>query len=788
MRPLDAKLFRDLWRLRGQVLAIALVIASGVATLFMAIATVEALQDTTETYYQRYRFADVFANVVRAPDRVADRIARLPGVQLVDKRISEFASVDIEGFDEPVIGQLVSIPQHGQASLNQLVLRKGAWVSLNRDDQVIVNEPFADAHDLSLGDRISIVLEGKKKSFEVVGIALSPEFIYAMGPGALLPDDHRFGIFWIAKDVLAAAYDLNNAFNSLSLSLAHNTDVRPVLESIDTILAPYGGTSALARKDQLSNWFVMNEIEQQKSMATILPSIFISVAIFLTYMVLSRLIETERTEIGLLKAFGYSSYAVAWHYIKLVLVIGLLGIVIGGAIGWFFGRINIELYAETLRFPLLIYRPSAFSFLIGAAVSLLTALLGALTAVGKAIKLPPAEAMQPPSPPIYKSRVGGANWSHTLLDQPTRISLRQIIRWPFRSFLTSCGIGFAVGLSVMTMQWNDSLAHMANVYFFEAQRQDVMVGMAQPRSLSAMHDFANLPGVQRVEPMRYVGAEFTVGNVTHRGALSAIKPDSQLQPIYDDSKRTVISVPQSGVTLARKLAEKLGVKPGDEIAIEILQGRRPNIVLPVENVIETFIGMPAFIGFERLNDLLKEGTRVEYANLLVDSAYEAQFSRQLKDTPNIGAIMHKQAALDSFNNTVIKNMTIFITMFSILAGILAFGITYNSARISLSERGRELATLRVLGFSRGEISYVLLGEVVLLIMLGLPLGCLLGWGLVLSMISSFDTELFRIPMVILPNTFGYSILLVIVATIFSATLVRRRVDKLDLIKVLKTRE
>jgi len=788
MRPLDAKLFRDLWRLRGQVLAIALVIASGVATLFMAIATVEALQDTTETYYQRYRFADVFANVVRAPDRVADRIARLPGVQLVDKRISEFASVDIEGFDEPVIGQLVSIPQHGQASLNQLVLRKGAWVSLNRDDQVIVNEPFADAHDLSLGDRISIVLEGKKKSFEVVGIALSPEFIYAMGPGALLPDDHRFGIFWIAKDVLAAAYDLNNAFNSLSLSLAHNTDVRPVLESIDTILAPYGGTSALARKDQLSNWFVMNEIEQQKSMATILPSIFISVAIFLTYMVLSRLIETERTEIGLLKAFGYSSYAVAWHYIKLVLVIGLLGIVIGGAIGWFFGRINIELYAETLRFPLLIYRPSAFSFLIGAAVSLLTALLGALTAVGKAIKLPPAEAMQPPSPPIYKSRVGGANWSHTLLDQPTRISLRQIIRWPFRSFLTSCGIGFAVGLSVMTMQWNDSLAHMANVYFFEAQRQDVMVGMAQPRSLSAMHDFANLPGVQRVEPMRYVGAEFTVGNVTHRGALSAIKPDSQLQPIHDDSKRTVISVPQSGVTLARKLAEKLGVKPGDEIAIEILQGRRPNVVLPVENVIETFIGMPAFIGFERLNDLLKEGTRVEYANLLVDSAYEAQFSRQLKDTPNIGAIMHKQAALDSFNNTVIKNMTIFITMFSILAGILAFGITYNSARISLSERGRELATLRVLGFSRGEISYVLLGEVVLLIMLGLPLGCLLGWGLVLSMISSFDTELFRIPMVILPNTFGYSILLVIVATIFSATLVRRRVDKLDLIKVLKTRE
>ena len=284
-------------------MAIALVIASGVATLFMAIATVEALEDTTETYYQRYRFADVFANVVRAPERIADKISRLPGVQQVDSRISQYASVDIDGFEEPVIGQLVSIPKQGQSPLNQLVLRKGAWLSMNRDDEIIVNEPFAEAHNLTIGDPINIVMEGKKKSFIVVGVALSPEFIYALGPGALLPDDQRFGIIWMARDTLAEAYDLKDAFNNLSLSLTHNADPRPILESVDNLLSPYGGTSALERKDQLSNWFVMNEIEQQKSMATILPSIFIAVAIFLTYMVLSRLIATERTEIGLLKAF-----------------------------------------------------------------------------------------------------------------------------------------------------------------------------------------------------------------------------------------------------------------------------------------------------------------------------------------------------------------------------------------------------------------------------------------------------------------------------------------------------
>ena len=788
MRALDAKLFRDLWRLRGQVLAIALVIASGVATLFMAVASVEALQDTTETYYQRYRFADVFANVERAPDRIAEKIALLPGVQMIDTRISEYASVDVAEFDQPVIGQLVSIPKPGQPVLNQLFLREGTWITPNRNDEVIVNEPFALAHKLALGDRISIVMKGKKKSFEIVGIGLSPEFIYALAPGALLPDDHRFGILWMAKDALAAAYDLKDAFNNLSLTVAHNINAKPVLESIDEILAPYGGTSAVARKDQLSNWFVMNEIEQQKSMALILPSIFVMVAIFLTYMVLSRLIATERTEIGLLKAFGYSNLSIAWHYMKLVLVIGVLGIILGGIIGWFFGRLNIEMYAETLRFPLLIYRPSAFAFVLGAGVSLLTALLGALTAVGKAIKLPPAEAMQAPSPPTYKSRIGSKNWSHALLDQPTRIALRQIIRWPFRSFLTSCGIGFAVGLSVMTMQWNDSLNHMAHVYFFEAQRQDVMIGLANPASESALHDFAHLAGVQRVEPMRLVGAEFSVGSLTHRGSLSAIKPGSELQPIYDDAKRSIMAVPRSGITIAKSLADKLGVKPGDAVWVEILQGRRPRLALPVENVIETFIGMPAYISLDRLNDILKEGTRIDYANLLIDTAYEKEFSRQLKETPGIGAIMYKQAALNSFNQTLVSNLMTFIMMFSILAGILAFGITYNSARIALSERGRELATLRVLGFTRGEISYVLLGEVLVLILLGLPLGCLIGWGLVLSMVSSFDTEVFRVPMIILPNTFGYSVLLVVLATILSAGLVRRRVDKLDLIKVLKTRE
>jgi len=788
MSALNQKLKRDLWKLRGQVLAVALVIGSGVATLVMSLSTVEALQDTTDAYYQRYRFGEVFAFATRAPLRLVNQIADIPGVQTVQTRISRYATLDIEGFAEPAIGQIMSIPDYGQPQLNQLVIRKGSWISPGRDDQVILSEPFAEAHGLTLGDQISIIMNDNKRRFYIVGIALSPEFIYSIGPGALMPDDKRFGIMWMGRDVLAAAYDLKGSFNNITLTLSHNAASAPVLNRLDVILEQYGGVSAITRKDQISNWFVMNEIAQQKTMATILPTIFIAVAIFLTNMVLARLIATERTEIGLLKAFGYSRFEIAWHYSKMMMVICLIGVLVGSLLGAYFGRLNTELYAELYRFPLLIYRPSPYSFAIAAGISLVASLLGALGAVNKAVKLPPAEAMIPPSPNIYRHTFLTTSVFTRWLDQPSRIAIRQLGRWPIRSFLTSSGIAMAAGLIIMTLQWDDSLGHLKRVYFFEAQRQNIMLSMVEPQANRAVHDIANLPGVMKVEPMRFVSADFNVGPLTHRGSISAILPGSILQPIYDDAQRHSLSVPQDGLMIASRLAKKLKVKVGDIIWVDILEGRRPTVSIPVVGIFETYIGLPVFMHLSALNRLLKERPSFTVANLLVDPNHQNELYQALKDTPKVGAVMLKQSALDSFNKQVIEHLMVFISMFTVLAVVLVFGVTYNSTRIALSERGRELATLRVLGFSKGEISYVLLGEVMFLVLFGLPLGCLFGWLLVWSMAQSFDTEMFRIPLVIEASTYASAIVWVLLAAAASAALVRRRVDKLDLIRVLKTRE
>ena len=788
MRALDKKIMRDLWHLRGQVFAIGLVIASGVATLLMSLSTLEALQETCAAYYERYHFADVFVNLKRAPQSLERKIAALPGVQNVESRIASYVTVEVEGFHEPVMAQMVSIPDNQPPILNQLAIRKGSDDYPKRKDQVILNEPFAEAHNLHPGDSIVAILNGKRRRLSVSAIALSPEYIYSLGPGALMPDDLRFGVMWMSREALAAAFDLQDSFNSLSLSLMRGSNPQDVISKLDILIEPYGGVGAIPRADQISNWFIMNEIEQQKSMAYILPAIFLAVAAFLTNMVLARLLANERSYIGLMKAYGYKAWEVTWHYSKLVLGICVVGIFFGCILGAWFGFITTQNYAETFRFPILLYKLSPKAIVIASLLSCSAAMAGALFSLQRVAALPPAQAMLPPAPPAYRSsfllRTRFGQW----LDQPSRIILRNVSRTPFRSAFTVIGIGSSIGLLVMSLQWTDAINFLVDKQFYNSQRQDVIIGLAEAQSRRVLREFEHMPGVLAVEPMRIVGADFTNGTRNHRGGIQGIPQDAQLQPIYDDVLQDIITPPTEGLVMGSFLAEKLGLEPGDLVEVDVLQGRRPNLLISMVATFETNLGMPAYMNIESLNRLLMTDYSVEYVSLLIDeSKQDALFSR-LRKTPAASSIMLKQAAIDAFYDTLAKHMMVFISMFTALACALGFGVAYNSARIALSERGRELATLRVLGFRRSEVSYILLGELGLLLIIALPVGALLGYGLGQVMASAFETELFRVPMLLNPATYAKAMLIIIAATILSALVVRRRVNSLNMIRVLKTRE
>lgn len=789
IRALDRKLLRDLWRLKGQVVSIAFVIASGIALLVMSLSAVEALSDSADAYYERYRFGHVFATVKRAPRHVGPRIQEIPGVQSVELRVVMQAILDVEDFPEPLMGRLVSVPEGEQPVLNQLALRSGRLVAPGRPDEVVINESFALAHGLVPGDRIAAIIDDTRRELRIVGTAMSPEFVYVLSPFALIPDKERYGILWMGREALEAAYDYDGAFNDLALTVLRGTDTRGVVHALDGLLAPYGGLGAYDREDHISSWFVMNELEQNRAIARILPTIFLLVAAFLTNMVLGRLIATERAEIGLLKAFGYSRLEVGWHYLKLVIVIVWLGIVIGWGLGAILGRLSTTLYAENLNFAVLIYQPGPGSFLLGAILSLAVGLGATTRAVRRAASLPPVVAMRPPAPPVFRRRreirEGFRNW----IDEPTRIIFRQLARWPVRAGVMVLSYSGAIGLMVLSLYFAGAVSLLADTHFGEAHRAELTVGFTDPKSTTVLREIERLPGVLAVELMRSVPVDLLAGPYSHRGSLQGLPRDAQMSRIYD-VERGPVAVPERGVALSRVLADELGVGVGGVVQADVLEGRRPSLELTVTDVFDSYIGMTAYVDFDRLNRALGDRPVAGYVNAVIDELRLDELMAALKRRPSVSTLALRWVAIENFHETVAGSLMVFVGFFTLFSFALGFGISYNTQRIALSERGRELATMRVLGFSRHDALYILVGETLVLLCLALPVGCLVGYGLTAAFVSTsgFQTELMRLPLEIEPATYGYAMLVVIAASLVSALSIKRQIDQLDLISVLKTRE
>jgi len=787
MRVLDRKLHRDLRRIWLQALAIALVIGCGVAMYVMSLGTLRSLEESRTAYYERYRFAEVFASVKRAPEWLARKIAAIPGVARVETRIVSTVMIDVPGMAEPARGLLISVPERHAPDLNALHMRVGRYIEPDHPDEVVLNEAFAQAHGLLPGDHFHAVINGRKRLLNVVGVALSPEYIYSLGPGAIMPDDRRFGVMWLGRDTLAAAYDLEDAFNAVSLTLMHGAIEEQVIDDLDRLLEPYGGVGAYGRKDQTSHWYISNEMVQLRSMGTVAPLIFLGVAAFLLNIVVSRLIATEREQIGLLKAFGYSGRAVAWHYAKLVLSVVSVGVLLGFAGGGWLGRGLTEIYTEFFRFPILYFRVDPGTFAIAALISYGAGLVGTLGAVRRAAKLPPAVAMQPAPPPVYRKTLLERLGLDTYLAQATRMILRHLMRRPVRAGLTTLGIAMSAAILISSMFMMDSIELIIDVQFNRLQRQDVTVSLVEAKPARIVQELERIPGVMRAEPVRAVPVRIRSGHISRRTALIGLAAGNDLGRVLDRDLHPV-SMPPSGLVLSAKLADVLGVGRGDRLRVEAMEGRRPVGEIPVSAVVQEYIGTSAYMDISALNRFMQDPAMVSLAYLQIDSRFENELYKELKDMPAVAGVTVEAAAVESFRKTLAENLLLMTTFNVMFAGMIAFGVVYNSARISLSERGRELASLRVLGFTKAEVSSILLGEFALLTVAALAPGFLIGYGLAWSMSLSFETELFRIPLVVSRETYGFSALVVGVSAAISALIVRRRIDRLDLVAVLKTRE
>ncbi|MCU0840455.1 MAG: ABC transporter permease [Thiobacillaceae bacterium] len=793
MTPLNLKLLRDLWHLRGQALAIAAVIMGGVATLVMSLSTYDSLVITRDRFYGDYRLAEVFANLKRAPESVAGRLAAIPGVREVETRVVAGVKLEVAGFTDPITGLLLSLPDSGEPLLNALHLKRGRAPRPYSQDEAVVSDTFAEAHRLQPGDRLAAIIQGKRKVLTVVGVAVSPEYVYQIAPGAMFPDFKRYGVLWMGRNALAAAYDMEGAFNDASFALAPGTPVQDVIDRVDQVLGRYGGTGAYGRKDQFSNRFLSEELKQLRTTATIFPAIFLGVAAFLLNVVVSRLIALQREQVAILKAFGYGHLVIGWHYVKLVMLMALLGVAAGVALGAWFGTGLSNVYMETtFRFPYLDYRLEPGVIVIAAAVSLAAAVSGTLFAVGRAIRLPPAEGMRAETPMVYRAtlferavlKLGLQRW----IGQPSRMILRHIERRPLKSLLTVLGIACACGLMMVGNYQKGAIDFMVDVQFRLAAREDLAVSFIEPTSGRALHELRALPGVRHVEGFRDVVANLRFQHRVYRHALYGIQPDGELHRSLDHRLRPV-QLPPDGVVLTDHLARNiLGVKPGDLLTVEILEQNRPVRQVPVLGITKQYLGVSAYMRQDALNALMREGNVVSGAYLAHDASERQRLYDSLHERPRVLGLVANASAVQSFYDTIGEFVLFYNLVATVLAGSIGFGVVYNSARIALSERGRELASLRVLGFTHGEIGYILLGELALLTLIAIPVGFLVGIGLCGVLVLAFETDLYRLPLLILPSNYALGATVVVASALVSGGLIWRRLGRLDLIGVLKTRE
>jgi putative ABC transport system permease protein len=785
VKALHHKLWRDFWQLRGQSLAIALVVIGGIATMVMAVTNHQALSDTRARFYETYRFADVFAQVKRAPMPLLYEVRALPGVAQVQARIVAAVNLEVDGYHQAVTAQVVSLPEPDDDDLNQLYLREGrlperAW-------EVVAGEAFAKAHGLHPGDGFTAIVNGRRQRLTLSGVGLSPEFIYQIRAGDVFPDFERFAILWMRREALASAFDLNGAFNQLSIRLQPDTATHTVIEPLDRLLKPYGGLGAHGRDLQMSHRFLDEELAQLKTMTRLFSGIFLGVSAFLLSVVISRLIGTQREQIAVLKAFGYSRWEVGRHYAQLVLLMVGVGVLPGVALGAWMGRGMADLYMRFYRFPFLEWsvEPVVWALAVGFAVA--AAALGTAQGLLRAFRLSPAEAMRPEAPAVYRRTLTERLGAGQLLDAAARMVVRNLERRPLRSLMSIVGMGMACGILVMSNLQRDAIEEMIAVQFGLAQRDDLTVTLAEPASARAISELRSIPGVQAVEGFRTSAVKLRNGHRSYSTALQGMSEPADLKRVLDASLQPV-PMPTEGLLLTDYLAELLAVRPGDLLEVEFLDGRRETLQLPLAATVTEYLGVGAYADRGWLNRLRQDGDLVSGAWLKVPPESRPAVVSALRERPRIAAVSDRNASIASFRDTMADNILTFTLIATLMAASMAAGVVYNAARITLAERSRDLASLRILGYTRREVRALLMGELGTLTLLALVPGFAMGYGMSALLVWGMRSDLYRIPLVLLPSGFAMAGTVLLVAAGFSAWLVLRRLDQLDLVAVLKTRE
>lgn len=789
MSSLTRKLLRDLLSLRGQVLTIALVVACGISSYITMRTCYDSLVHSRDRYYAEQRFADVFVSLERAPRPLKAHLEAIDGVAAIDTRVVEHVLVPLPNFARPASGTVVGHDHREQRSrLNDVYIKRGRDIDPTRHDEILLLDGFAEAHDLGPGDRLDAVINGTLRPLRIAGTALSPEYVMALAPGQLSYDPAAVPVVWMNQHALEAAFRMEGGFNNVAFRLEPNANTTRVLAEIDALLTPYGGFGAVPRAKQPSNYMLDGELMQLDNMAGFVPYLFLFVAALLVNVVLSRVVQLQRSQIATLKAIGYRDSAIGIHYLTLVAVIVVMGALVGVALGAWLGQAMTAMYTgQFFRFPHPDYRlePSAVTFAVG--ISLGSAVVGAWWAVRSVMALPPAEAMQPPAPARYRRSLVEHLGLWPLFGPAMRMVWREVTRRPLRLLMSALGIAMATGLIVVGRSMWDAMDHLMDVQFHRSMREGMTVTFAKPLDRGALAELERLPGVHYAEGLRSVPVRFEAGHRFRDSMLLGYPAPNRLRQLLD-AQGVAHELAEGGVTLTRKLGELLELRVGDRVTVKLREGNRQTRELVVSGFVDEPFGLQGHLWLPELNRLLGDAGAVNTALLDVDPLQSEAIEQRLKRMPWVASVSSPRDFKRQFDEQSAAIIQVFTFIMTLFSAIIAIGVVYNNARVALSQRTRELASLRVLGFTRREVASILFGEQAIQVALAIPVGLVFGNWFSTLMMSQADPEMYRFTVVISERTYLFAVAVTMLSALISGLILRRKIDRLDLIGVLKTRE
>lgn len=786
MNALHTKLFRDLRHSMPQVLSITSVLAGGIASLVSLQGTMLGLREARSTLYERTNFADAEVRVERAPVAVLPTLARAPGVRSAEARIVLPITLPVPDDPLPPFGVFVSLPDSTPAAHNRVLVLRGRRPE--RRGEVLLLASFARRYGLEPGDTRTVIAQGTSQLVRITGIATSAEFVVALAAAdGLGGDQDRFAVMWMPPADLASIAGLTGAFNSVVFTLDRTVPWSAVRASLDRITQPYGSRGAIDRAQQASDEILAGEFDQLSGLATVLPMIFLGVAAFLVNVVASRLITLQRPEIATLAAVGYRRRSIAAHYLQFVLVIALAGILLGVLLGALLGRGLVGIYADYFNLPKVAFQVGGQVVLTAFGAAVAACCLGVLSSLRAIFRLAPADAMRPPAPTRYRRLAVDRLPLLRTLSPTARMVARELERTPSRALLSILGLASAVGILIAGRFNNDAVPALMDLQFNLASREDASVGFLEAVPPTALSSIAALPGVLRVEGFRALPVRLRHRGVVRDVAIIAYDADASLRRLVDINAR-LHPMPVEGLLLSRVLATALGVRPGDSLAVEVRTGRRPTLVLPVAGEVDDMVGSQAYADPRRVAAWLHEGRLYSGAVMQVDPVHLPSLRRRLAALGRVTGFTTRAAVVQRFRDMMARvtgTMTLIETIFAV---VIAAGLVYNSARVALSTRGRDLASLRVLGFTRGETSTMLLGEQAFFVVMAIGPGLVIGRWFVRLLMATIHEERIRIPPIVSVRTDAFAIAVLLGTAVVTGVLIHRRMLTMDLIAVLKTRE